>query len=170
MEPKEIIRDLLKTITNDIQSYTNTDSCIPCNIIFKIAKELGISENDAAEILSNTLANDRILYEQFIEVMENVHMGVRKKALNFYNKSRESKDRYLELYIRNAITELNDDKIRYGKDILLRRLVLNYLSAYLAQTLGLDFHASSEEIYYALRKSNSLEDFINQFIASINNE
>ncbi len=169
MNPKDIIRDTLEDIMNDIKRYANTDSCIPCKIISNISKELELSESDAGEILSNILANDIELYERFIEVMENVHMRIRNKALNFYSKSREGKDRYLELYIRNAITELRDDT-RYSKDIVIRRLVLNYLSTYLAQTLGLDFHASTEEVYYILRKNSSLEDFIKEFTLFINNE
>ncbi|RMF29998.1 MAG: hypothetical protein D6752_04945, partial [Candidatus Nitrosothermus koennekii] len=109
------------------------------------------------------------LNQEFIEVIENVHMKARNKALSFYSKSREAKDRYLELYIRNAITELKSDSSRYGRDIIIRRLILSYLSGYLAQTLGLDFHSSTEELYYLLRKNQGLEDFISEFVEHITN-
>ncbi len=169
IDAKSIVNRELDAIINNASIYASNDSCIACHMIFKISEELDMNESDAADLLSNILNEDKVLNEKFIDVIESIHMKARSRALSFYNKSRDAKDRYLELYVKNAITELKEDGSRYGKDIILRKLVLSYLSGYLAQTLGLDFHSSTEELYYLLRKKEDLEDFISEFLAYFSN-
>ena len=162
MDAKAIIEREIDSILSDPSKYAS-NICIPCHFIFTLVKELNLNESDAADMLTSILSEDKELNDRFIEAIEFIHMNVRKQAMRFYSKDRDAKDRYIELYVRNAITELKADA-RYGKDIMLRRLVLSYLSGYLAQTLGLDYHPSTEELYYVLRKNKGLEDFIREFI------
>ncbi|MEM2856690.1 MAG: hypothetical protein QW416_06280 [Candidatus Nitrosocaldaceae archaeon] len=165
----DIIKREIDEIANNIEKYID-DYCIPCHFITRIARELNIGEADAADLLSNTLHDDAILSEKFIEVVELVHMKARMKAINFYNRKREDKDRYLSLYIKNALDELKYDISNYGKEIALRKLLLNHFSTYLAQTLGIDLHLATEELYYLLRKEKELEDLISEFINRLNND
>jgi hypothetical protein len=107
------------------------------------------------------------LNEEFINIVEEVHMRSRTKALNFYSRSREAKDRYVESYFKNALTELHTDAAKHGGNTALRKIVLNYLSAYLAQTLGVDFHASTEELYYILRKYEDFDNYLEDFLMAL---
>lgn len=163
-------------IENEIRILRNTgmeikDGCVACHVIFTIAGRLETNEQDAADLLSQVLTSYPTLNEEFINVVEDVHMHSRTKALNFYKRSREAKDRYVESYFKNALTELQTDAGKHGANTALRKIVLNYLSAYLAQTLGIDFHASTEELYYILRKyedfDNYLEDFLGRFVKEL---
>jgi hypothetical protein len=140
------------------------DGCAACHVIFTLAGKLGTNEQDAADLLSQVLTEDSELNEEFIGVVEDIHMRSRTKALNFYSRSREAKDRYVESYFKNALTELKADAQKHGADMALRKVVLNYLSAYLAQTLGIDFHASTEELYYILRKHRDFDEYLQEFL------
>lgn len=167
MDAKSIVKREIDNIITDASSYALNDSCVACHIIFKISEELKLNESDAADLLSNILTNDKALNDKFIDIIESIHLKARNIGLRFYSKSREAKDRHLELYIKNAITELKGDASAYSKEIVLRKLLLSYLSGYLAQTLGVDLHSSTEELYYILRKKVEMEDFISEFIEYI---
>ena len=166
---KEIIENEIRILRNNGMEIK--DGCVACHVIFTIASRLGTNEQDAADLLSQVLTSYPTLNEAFINVVEDVHMRSRTKALNFYKRSRDSKDKYVESYFKNALTELQTDAGKYGANTALRKIVLNYLSAYLAQTLGIDFHASTEELYYILRKyedfDNYLEDFLERFVKEL---
>ena len=41
--------------------------------------------------------------------------------------------------------------VNYGKDIVMRKLLITYLSLQLAQSIGIDHHAAKEELYYYMR-------------------
>jgi hypothetical protein len=166
---KEIIENEIEALR--VGSMEIKDGCVACHMIFTMVKKLGTSEQDAADLLSQVLTNDTVLNDEFIDVVESIHMGSRMKAMSFYKRSRESKDRYIESYFKNALTELQSDAAQHGADMALRKVVLNYLSSYLAQTLGIDFHASTEELYYILRKhedfDNYLQDFLHKFVKEL---
>lgn len=166
---KEIIENEIEALR--VGSMEIKDGCVACHVIFTMVKKLGTSEQDAADLLSQVLTNDTVLNDEFIDVVESIHMGSRMKAMSFYKRSRESKDRYIESYFKNALTELQSDAAQHGADMALRKVVLNYLSSYLAQTLGIDFHASTEELYYILRKhedfDNYLQDFLHKFVKEL---
>lgn len=161
---KEIINKEIEKIAKEPNVVSD---CMPCYIITTLSSILNVSEEEAAAMLSNILSEDVSLNTRFIEVMEVVHMKLRNRALRFYNKSREEKDKYLELYIKNALIELNNEISSYGKEVTLRKLILNYLSHYIAQTLGLDLHPSTEELYYILRKEKKMEDLISELLAKL---
>jgi hypothetical protein len=166
---KEIIENELRSLRTG--SMVNKDGCVACHMIFTMVNRLNTNEQDAADLLSQILTNYPALNDEFIGVVEDIHMGSRMKAMSFYKRSREAKDRYVESYFKNALTELQTDAAQHGADAALRKVVLNYLSSYLAQTLGIDFHASTEELYYILRKhedfDNYLEDFLHKFVKEL---
>ena len=166
---KEIIENEIKVLRTGTMEIK--DGCVACHMIFTMVNRLGTNEQDAADLLSQILTNYPSLNDEFIDVVEDIHMRSRMKATSFYKRSREAKDRYVESYFKNALTELQTDAAKHGGNMALRKIVLNYLSSYLAQTLGIDFHASTEELYYILRKhedlDNYLEDFLHKFVKEL---
>jgi len=166
---KEIIENEIKSLRAG--SMEIKDGCVACHMIFTMVNRLDTNEQDAADLLSQVLTNYPTLNDEFIDVVEDIHMRSRMKAMSFYKRSREAKDRYVESYFKNALTELQTDAVKHGAHTALRKIVLNYLSSYLAQTLGIDFHASTEELYYILRKheafDNYLEDFLHKFVEEL---
>jgi len=139
--------------------------CVACHVIFSLKQKSGRSEQDAADLLSEILTHDPKLNAEFIGVVEQIHMRERGLGDAFALRKRESKDSYLETYFSNVLDELTSDLhfISYG--VILRKLLLSYLSLYLAQTIGVDYHAATEELYYLLRKDDSKNSKITQLIA-----
>jgi hypothetical protein len=84
--------------------------------------------------------------------MENIHMKQRMMGVTFATKTREAKDRYIDSQFKNALDELLADTANYGVDILLRKLIMSYIALEIAQNLGIDYHAATEELYYYMRK------------------
>jgi len=166
---KEIIENEIRALRAG--AIEIKDGCVACHMIFTMVNRLGINESDAADMLSQVLTSYPSLNDEFIDVVEDIHMGSRMKAMNFYKGNREAKDKYIESYFKNALTELLNDASRHGANAALRKIMLNYLSSYLAQTLGIDFHASTEELYYILRKHTTLdshlEDFLQRFVKEL---
>lgn len=160
---KEIIESEIKSLR--VGGMEIKDGCVACHMIFTMVKRLGTNEQDAADLLSQVLTNYPTLNDEFINLVEDIHMHSRMKAMNFYKRSREAKDKYLESYFKNALTELESDAVQHGANMALRKIVLNYLSSYLAQTLGIDFHASTEELYYILRKYADFDNYLEEFLA-----
>lgn len=79
-------------------------------------------------------------------------MKQRKMGVTFVIKTREAKDRYVDSQLRNALDELLGDTVYYGVDIVVRKLVISYIALEIAQNLGIDYHAATEELYYYMRK------------------
>ena len=42
----------------------------------------------------------------------------------------------------------------YGSEIVLRKLIMSQIALELPQNLGIDYHASTEELYYYMRKKD----------------
>lgn len=84
--------------------------------------------------------------------MENMHMKQRNMGVTFAIKKREAKDRYVDSQFRNALDELLGDTANYGVNIVLRKLVMSYIALEIAQNLGIDYHAATEELYYYMTK------------------
>lgn len=138
--------------------------CFVCKVIRSIMHSTGMDESSAADTLSELLSSDKELSERFIYTLEYVHLYSRGRALWFYSKDREEKDNYLAMHVRNVLAELEHESKGYGKEHIIRRLMLSYLSSCIAQIIGLDLHASTEELYYLLRKRDDLEHDIARFI------
>jgi hypothetical protein len=165
---KEIIEGEIRLVQNGSVDLRN--GCVTCHTIFTLANKLHTNESDAADLLTQVLTNNPTLNDKFITLVEDVHMRSRMLATHFYNRSREDKDKYIESYFRNALSELQSDITNHDAMIAVRRLVLNYLSVYLAQTLGVDHHTAMEEMYYLLRKNQSFDSYLDSFIVRLMKE
>lgn len=139
--------------------------CVACHMIFTLKENLKSSEQNSADLLSEILTHDSDLNREFINIVEQIHMNERQLGSSFALRERESKDNYLEAYFSNVLDELTSDLITSSHQIILRKLLLSYLALYLAQTIGVDYHAATEELYYLLRKDDSKNSKISQLIA-----
>ena len=100
-------------------------------MLFSIVDKVHVNESEASDLLSQILYNDPQLNDSFIEMVENVHMKQRMMGIPF---------------------ELSADLVNYGTDIVLRKLLITSISLEIAQNIGIDFHAATEELYYYMRK------------------
>jgi hypothetical protein len=130
------------------------NECAACHILSKLVDKMQVSESDASEILSEILFHDRKLNDIFIEMVENIHMKKRMMGMPFSIKSRDAKDRYIESNFKNVLAELSSDFINYGSDIVLRKLLILAIALEIAQNIGIDYHAATEELYYYMRKND----------------
>ena len=95
-------------------------------------------------------------------------MKDRLMGVQFSIKSREAKNRFIDANIKNVIFELSDDIKNYGKELVLRKLLLSFISVQLAQNIGVDHHAANEELYYYMKKNTDtntvLHEFLNEYL------
>ena len=75
-------------------------------------------------------------------------------AIPFALKNRNSKDRHIESNFKNFLEELSYDVINYGHDPVLRKLMISAIALEIAQNIGIDYHAATEELYYYMRKND----------------
>jgi cell division protein FtsL len=129
------------------------NGCVACHILFTLATKMQKNEQEVSELLSEILSKNQRLNDLFIEIVENIHMKQRMMGIPFVIKNREAKDRYVDSNFRTYLEELRDDLINYNTDIILRKLLLSSISLQLAQNIGIDYHAATEELYYYLRKN-----------------
>jgi hypothetical protein len=141
-------------IVNENPLLIRSNGCAACHVLFTIANKMKISEQDAADMLSEVLLDNNQLNDQFIEMVESVHMKQRTMGLTFVLKSREAKDRRIESQFKNTLNELLGDASHYGSEIVLRKLIMSQIALELAQNLGIDYHAATEELYYYMRKKD----------------
>ncbi|HEY7696690.1 MAG TPA: hypothetical protein VH797_11390 [Nitrososphaeraceae archaeon] len=141
--------------------------CAACHVLFKLVKSLSLSESDAGDLLSQALFEDPELNDRFIEMVERIHMKERMMGVQFSIKSREAKDRFIDANIKNALSELSSDIKQYGKVLVLRKLLLSLVTVQLAQNIGVDHHAATEELYYFMKKNIESDNLILEFINKI---
>ena len=141
-------------IVNENPFIIRSNGCAACHILFTLANKMKISEQDAADLLSEVLLDNNQLNDQFIEMVENVHMKQRTMGLTFVLKSREAKDRRIESQFKNTLNETLGDASHYGSEIVLRKLIMSQIALELAQNIGIDYHAATEELYYYMRKQD----------------
>jgi hypothetical protein len=141
-------------IVNENPLLIRSNGCAACHVLFTIANKMKTSEQDAADMLSEVLLDNNQLNDQFIEMVESVHMKQRTMGLTFVLKSREAKDRRIESQFKNTLNELLGDASHYGSEIVLRKLIMYQIALELAQNLGIDYHAATEELYYYMRKKD----------------
>jgi hypothetical protein len=84
--------------------------------------------------------------------IENIHMKQKMMGVTLAIKSREAKDRHLDSQFKNALDVLFADIANYGVDMVFRKLIMSYIALQIAQNLGIDYHAATEELYYYMRK------------------
>ncbi len=163
---KEEIRQLITQELEKIRTHKTHlgQGCAACHVMFSLKNTLSSSEQDCADLVSQILSEDSKLNEEFIETVEQIHMTERGLGGAFAMRERESKDSYLDAYFANVLDELGSDLAQYSSEILLRKILLAYLSLYIAQTIGVDYHAATEELYYILRKNEKKNLQLDEFI------
>ena len=153
-------------------SVIKANGCAACHVLFSIVDKMHLNESEASDLLSQILFHDPQLNESFIEMVENVHMKQRMMAIPFSIKTRESKDKYIDSNLKNVLSELSADLVNYGTDIVLRKLLILSISLEIAQNIGIDYHAATEELYYYMRKKDQdthtkILEFIDRFYGKI---
>ncbi len=168
MNTKEGARQI---ISKEIQKIQNNplvikeNGCAACHVLSTLSKELQISEQDASDMLSEALFENLPLNDSFIEMVESIHMKRRMTGTAFAIKTRESKDKYIYSNLKNTLAELHADVLNYGPDIALRHLIMSMISLEIAKNLGIDYHASTEELYYFMRKNDQeTQDILMEFM------
>lgn len=168
---KTIISKTIKDI-NENPYAIKENGCAACHVLFTLSKEMKLNEQEASDLLSEILLSNPDLDFSFIEMVEYVHMKKRMMGTVFALRTRKTKDKYIVSNFKNTLAELHSDLISHGPDIVLRKLLLTMISLEIAKNIGIDHHASTEELYYFMRK-NELEsdgnimEFVNQLYQRI---
>ena len=161
-EAKGIVSDVLGKIKR--HEVDLEKGCVACHVILTLKLRSGRSEQDASDLLSEVLTQDPVLNSDFIDIVEQIHMKERRMGAEFVARERQSKDRYLETYFSNVLDELSSDLHLSSYHVILRKLLLSFLALYLAQTIGVDYHAATEELYYLLRKDDAKNSKITRLV------
>jgi hypothetical protein len=173
MYSKDKIDSASRVIDSEITRVLSNSSligyggCAACHVLFKLIKTLSLSESDAGDLLSQALFEDPQLNDRFIDMVEKIHMKERMMGVQFSIKSREAKDRFIYANLKNVIAELSIDIKQYGKELVLRKLLLSLITVQLAQNIGVDHHAATEELYYFMKKNIDSDNLILEFINKI---
>ena len=165
-----ILKEINNVSTNSLIIKEN--GCSACHILFNLMDNMQISESDASDLLSQVLSDDPKLNDRFIEMVEKIHMKERMMGLPFSIKTREAKDKYIASNFKNLLAELSSDLINHGTDIVLRKLLASSIALQLAQNIGIDYHAATEELYYYMRNNDqqtneSISEFINNIYSRV---
>jgi hypothetical protein len=168
---KKITAEEISCVINN-PSVIKANGCAACHVLFSIVDKMHLNESEASDLLSQILFHDPQLNESFIEMVENVHMRQRMMAIPFSIRTRESKDKYIDSNLKNVLSELSADLVNYGTDIVLRKLLILSISLEIAQNIGIDYHAATEELYYYMRKKDQdthtkILEFIDRFYGKI---
>ena len=164
IEAKGIIQKELQNLL-DNPSEIRQNGCAACHVLFNLVEKMQINESQASDLLSQILFHDQKLNDSFIEMVENIHMKQRNMAILFALKNRSAKDRHIESNFKNFLEELSNDLINYGHDLVLRKLMISVIALEIAQNIGIDYHAATEELYYYMRKN---DDSTNTLILEFN--
>ena len=173
MSNKDQIDSAKNVIDSEITKVTSNSTlikyggCASCHILFRLIETLSLNESDATDLLSEVLYQDPQLNERFIEMVEKVHMKDRLMGAQFSIKNREAKNRFIDANIKNVISELSADIKKYGIELVLRKLLLTLISVQLAQNIGVDHHAATEELYYYMKKNMGINTFVHEFLNQI---
>lgn len=148
---EQIISQEVNAVASD-PARIRENGCAACHVLFTLVSRMSLSETDGADLLTEVLLVRPELNDRFIEMVENIHMKQRMMGVTFAVKTREAKDRYVDSQFKNALDELLAETANYGVDIVLRKLIMSYIALEIAQKLGIDYHAATEELYYYMRK------------------
>jgi hypothetical protein len=162
---EKIIMEQVEAITSD-PFLVQGNGCAACHVLFALGEKMGISEADASTLLSEILLENNELDNRFIEVVETVHMKQRMAGITFAIKTREAKDRYLDSQLKNSLEELLSDVARFGVEATMRKLVLAQAALQIAQSIGIDYHAATEELYHFMRRHAESEQDVGSLISS----
>jgi len=148
-------------------SLVRGNGCAACHVLFSLRDKMGISEADAAAMLSEVLLENKELDGRFIEMVESIHMKQRMAGVAFAIKTREAKDKYLDSQLKNALEELLSDTAGFGVEAAMRKLVLTHAALQVAQNLGVDYHAATEELYHYMRRHAESEGDLEKLVSSL---
>jgi hypothetical protein len=148
---EQIISQEVDAVAGD-SSRIRENGCAACHVLFTLVSRMNLSETDAADLLTEVLLAKPELNDRFIEMVESIHMKQRMMGVTFAIKTREAKNRYVDSQFKNALDEMLSDTAKYGVDITLRKMIMSYIALEIAQNLGIDYHAATEELYYYMRK------------------
>ena len=151
IEAEKIILDEVAAVAQN-PSIVKGNGCAACHVLFKMKESMQVSEQDAADLLSEVLLDNTTLNDKFISMVEDIHMKGRMMGVTFAIKTRDAKDRYIDSNFKNTLNELSADASSYGTEIVMRKLILSSIALNIAQNLGIDYHAATEELYYYMRK------------------
>jgi hypothetical protein len=149
--------NVIKTEIENVNHNPSTiagNGCAACHVLFTVSNKMRVSEQDAADLLSEILLDNGPLNDEFIGLVENVHMRARQMGIPFVIRDRAAKDRYIDSNFRNTLAELQSDNSQYGSNIVLRKMIISQAALSIAQNLGIDYHAATEELYYYMRKND----------------
>lgn len=168
---KHIISETISNIQHN-SLIIKGNGCAACQVLFTLSNEMQINEQEAADLLSQILFSDPKIDLSFIEMVEKIHLKDRLMGTGFAIKNRDAKDAYIYSNFKNTLAELHSDLIKYGPDIVMRKLLMSMISLELAKNIGIDYHASTEELYYFMRKKddetkNKLIEFMDQLYIRI---
>ena len=163
---EKIVTEHVEAISLD-PSLVQGNGCAACHVLFALGRKMGISEADASALLSEILVENIELDERFIEMVETIHLKQRMAGVTFAIKTREAKDRYLDSQLKDSLEELLSDAVKFGTGVAIRKLVLAYAALQIAQNIGVDYHAATEEMYHLLRKHSESEQDIENLISSL---
>ena len=91
---EKIIRSEISAVMkNPLKIKQN--GCAACHVLFSIMNKMQVSEQDATDLLSEVLLENSILND-FVDMVEEIHMRARLMGNTFLIKNRESKDRYIQ--------------------------------------------------------------------------
>lgn len=167
IEAEKIIKNEVSTVTKN-PSIIKGNSCAACHVLFNVKEAMQVSEQDAADLLSEVLLDNKPLNDEFISMVEQIHMKARMMGTTFAIKTRDAKDRYIDSNFKNTLSELTADASTYGTEIVMRRLIMSNIALNIAQNLGIDYHAATEELYYYMRKNDmSTHEELMQSIRSL---
>lgn len=168
---EDVARSIISGEIDNVQinrGVVKENGCAACHILFTLVDRLELNEANAADLLSEVLSTDHDLNDKFIDMVENVHMKQRMMGVPFSIKNRQAKDRFIDSNFKNFLFELSSDLFAYGTDVVIRKLLISNIALTIAQNIGIDYHAATEELYYYLRKNDQQtnEDIL-EFIDSL---
>jgi hypothetical protein len=99
-EIEQVLKNEIKII-NENPSVIKANACAACHVLFAVANKMKISEQGAADLLSEVLLENNPLNDQFIELVENVHMKQRMMGVTLVLKSRDAKDKHINSQFKN---------------------------------------------------------------------
>ncbi len=68
---------------------------------------------------------------------------------------------------KNTTEELLSDVASFGVEAAMRKLVLAHAALQVAQSIGLDYHAATEELYHYMRHHDESEKDLEGLISSL---
>lgn len=163
---EKIVAEKVEAVSGN-PALVQGNGCAACHVLFALKDRMGISEADAAALLSEVLAESPELDDRFIEMVESIHMKQRMTGVTFAMKSRDAKDRYLDSQLKNSLEELLSDAASFGIEAAMRKLMLIDAALQIAQNLGVDYHAATEELYHYMRRHAESEQHLKKLILSL---